>query len=111
LMADVATLKDGIPAAELGADLVATTLYGYTDTTRKRHGPAFELLRDLVRQVKIPVVLEGWVRTPDEVRKAFDLGAYAVVVGTVITNIEWLVHRFVEATPRVQRRPRRSEVE
>ncbi len=111
IMADVATLEEGIRAAELGADLVATTLYGYTDTTQKCHGPAFEVLRDLVRQVKIPVVLEGWVQTPDEVRKAFDLGAYAVVVGSAITNIEWLVQRFVEATPRVQHRPRHSQVE
>lgn len=99
LMADVATLNQGVEAARLGFDIVATTLYGYTEETRHCTGPAFELARQLVREIKIPVILEGRVREPGHVRKAFDLGVYAVVVGTAITDFEWLARRLIDACP------------
>ncbi|HET9177254.1 MAG TPA: N-acetylmannosamine-6-phosphate 2-epimerase [Terriglobia bacterium] len=99
LMADVATLKQGVEAAKLGFDIVGTTLCGYTEETRQCTGPAFELARQLVREVDIPVILEGRVQEPDHVRKAFDLGVYAVVVGTAITDFEWLARRFIDACP------------
>ena len=100
IMADVATLDEASRAAELGADLVATTLYGYTSSTRSRKEPAFDLVRDASCHLSIPVVLEGHVRKPEEVSKAFDCGAYAVVVGKAITDIEWLVGRFAAAVPK-----------
>lgn len=99
IMADIATLQQGLEAARFGVDLVSTTLYGYTEGTQHCQGPAFTLLRDLVREVGIPVILEGRVHEPDQVRKAFDLGAHAVVVGTAITDFEWLTRRFIEACP------------
>lgn len=99
LMADVATLEQGVEAAKLGFDLVGTTLCGYTEETRQCTGPAFELARQLVREVDIPVILEGQVQEPDHVRKAFDLGVHAVVVGTAITDFEWLARRFIGACP------------
>lgn len=102
IMADVATLAEGLKAAELGADLIATTLHGYEEETRGSDSPAFGLLKGLVRNTRLPVILEGRVRTPDHLRRAFELGAHAVVVGTAITGVEWLVRRFVEATPRMR---------
>jgi N-acylglucosamine-6-phosphate 2-epimerase len=102
IMGDVATVEDGVAAKEMGVDLVATTLCGYTAETKDCAGPAFSLLRELTRKLGIPVVLEGRVRTPDDVRKAFDLGAHAVVVGTAITNVEWLVQSFAAAAPRAR---------
>ena len=103
IMADIATLDDASRAAELGADLVATTLYGYTSSTRSRKGPAFDLVRDACGHLSIPVVLEGHVRQPEDVSKAFDFGAYAVVVGKAITDIEWLVGRFAAAVPKCRK--------
>ncbi|HET7215959.1 MAG TPA: N-acetylmannosamine-6-phosphate 2-epimerase [Terriglobia bacterium] len=100
-MADVATLQQGVEAARLGFDLVGTTLFGYTNETRHREGPAFDLARRLVREVDIPVILEGRVHEPGLVRHAFELGVYAVVVGTAITDFEWLSRRFIEACPKV----------
>lgn len=100
IMADVATVQQGLEAARLGVDLISTTLYGYTEETQNCQGPGFNLLRHLVREVDIPVILEGRVHDPDQVRKAFDLGAYAVVVGTAITDFEWLSRRFIEACPK-----------
>jgi N-acylglucosamine-6-phosphate 2-epimerase len=99
-MADVATLQQGMEAARLGFDMVGTTLCGYTEDTRQCKGPAFDLARRLVRDVDIPVILEGRVHEPDHVRRAFDLGVYAVVVGTAITDFEWLSRRFIEACPK-----------
>jgi len=99
-MADVATLRQGVEAARLGFDMVGTTLCGYTADTRNHRGPALDLARQLVREVDIPVILEGRVHEPDHVRKAFDVGVYAVVVGTAITDFEWLSRRFIEACPR-----------
>ena len=83
-------------------DLIATTLYGYTEETQNARWPAFRLLRSLVRETRLPVVVEGRLHTPDDVKRAFDLGAFAVVVGAAITGVEWLVQRFVEATPGAQ---------
>jgi N-acylglucosamine-6-phosphate 2-epimerase len=100
IMADVATLEQGLEAAKLGVDLISTTLYGYTEGTRHCQGPGFPLLRSLVREVDVPVVLEGRVHRADQVRKAFNLGAYAVVVGTAITDVEWLARQFIEACPK-----------
>lgn len=98
VMADVATVEEGIRAVELGADLVSTTLSGYTDDTQSdAEGPALDLLQKLVQRVTVPIVLEGRVRTPEDVRRAFELGAYAVVVGAAITGIEWLTQGFARA--------------
>ncbi|MGH9437101.1 MAG: N-acetylmannosamine-6-phosphate 2-epimerase [Terriglobia bacterium] len=102
VMADVSTVEEGIAAAGMGADLVATTLYGYTGEECDHRGPAFGLLRKLVRNVPVPIILEGRVHTPEDLRKGFELGAHAVVVGTAITNIEWLVRTFIESTPRAK---------
>jgi len=111
LMADVATLDEGLAAADLGVDLISTTLHGYTKNTWHYRHPAFYLLRNLARRTGLPVVLEGRVHTPGELRRAFDLGAYAVVVGTAITNPEWLTRRFVEATPGARHRIPAVELE
>ena len=107
-MADVATLQQGVAAARMGFDMVGTTLCGYTEETKHCKGPALSLARRLVREVDIPVILEGRVHKPEDVRKAFELGVYAVVVGTAITGFEWLSGRFINACPRAgrQRSPR-----
>jgi N-acylglucosamine-6-phosphate 2-epimerase len=100
VMADVATFAEGVRAAEMGADLLATTLCGYTQESAGTSLPAFALLEQLANHLRLPIICEGGVATPDEVRRAFDCGAFAVVVGTAITGITQLVKNFVAATPR-----------
>ena len=109
IMADVATVDQGVAAVELGADVVATTLHGYTRETQASRAPAFKLLESLVKAVKVPVVMEGRISTVDQLRRAFDLGAYAVVVGGAITNIESAVRRFAQAAPRASRQVETSK--
>jgi N-acylglucosamine-6-phosphate 2-epimerase len=97
VMADVATLKEAAAAAEAGADAVATTLCGYTTETLMHHSVSWELVENMVRQLTVPVIVEGHVTQPDEVRRALNLGAYAVVVGSAITRPQSITARFVQA--------------
>lgn len=101
VMADVATEREGIWAVEeAGADIVGTTLSGYTPETAGRDDePDYELIERLASRLRAPVICEGRVRGAEDVRRAFDSGAFAVVVGTAITNVDWLVRHFVAATP------------
>lgn len=95
-MADISNLDEGIECERLGADIISTTLAGYTNTSELNgNTPDFDLLKKLTEKVKIPVILEGRIWTPDEVKKAFDLGAYAVVIGSAITRPQVITKRFV----------------
>jgi N-acylglucosamine-6-phosphate 2-epimerase len=99
VMADIATLAEGVTAAAAGADLVATTLAGYTAETAagRADAPDFQLLEGLISTIDVPVVAEGRFWTPEQVREAFRLGAHAVVIGTAITNPTAITRRFVDA--------------
>ena len=88
VMADVDTIEAAINAAEAGADTVATTLFGYTAETQSLSPPGFELLALMVEKLKVPVICEGGIAGPEMAKKALDLGAVAVVVGTDITGID-----------------------
>lgn len=106
LMADVSTYEEGIISAELGADVVATTLAGYTPYTEhsfKKYEPDFELVHNLAKALDIPVIAEGRIWTVEQVRKMFELGAYAVVVGSAITRPRLIVQRFVEEIQKASR--------
>lgn len=92
-MADCSSGDDGRRAAEAGADIVGTTLCGYTAETAGRHVPALDVVRELARLAAF-AVCEGGITEPQQVRAALDAGADAVVVGTAITNVDWLVRRF-----------------
>ena len=100
IMGDVSTAEEGLSAVHAGADLVSTTLAGYTPYSATVDGPDFQLLARLAREAGVPVVAEGRFWTPEECRQAFGLGAFAVVVGTAITRPQEIAHRFVKVTPR-----------
>lgn len=93
VMADIATYDEGVRAVQLGADIVATTLAHKPGQT----APNFELLQALVRAVSAPVIAEGLFWTPEQVLRALDLGAHAVVVGSAITRPDDITERFVRA--------------
>ena len=103
VMADVSTLKEGLhAAAELGCEFVGTTLSGYTtETAHLLDQPDFPLIGALSRETSVPIIAEGRLTTPADVKKAFEGGAFAVVVGTAITGIDVQIKRFADAS-RVQ---------
>ncbi len=97
VMADVDTIESAIAAVAAGADIVGTTLYGYTKQTTHLSPPGFELLTQIVEKVAVPAICEGGIASPQMARQALDLGAYAVVVGTAITGIDYLVKAYQAA--------------
>lgn len=96
-MADISMLEEGLNAKELGADIISTTLAGYTleSANSPANEPDFELLKQLVEQTQLPVVLEGRIWEPEQVNKAFELGAHCVVIGSAITRPQLITKRFV----------------
>ena len=96
VMADVSTEAEGVEAARLGADLVGTTLSGYTPYTAKTEGPDLELVARLASVLDLPVVAEGRVHSPEQAAAALAAGAFAVVVGTAITHPTTLTRWFAE---------------
>ena len=97
VMADVATFDEGVHAAEeLGCAFVGTTLSGYTKQTEHLlDKPDFELIKKLAQRISSPIIAEGRMSSPEDVRHAFECGAFAVVVGSAITGIDNQVRRFV----------------
>lgn len=97
IMADISTFEEGVGAAEAGADIVSTTMSGYTSYSPQTDQPDFNLVRMLARALGIPVIAEGNIWTPDQARRAIDSGAHAVVVGTAITRPWLITERFARA--------------
>lgn len=95
VMADVDTIEAAKLAVDAGADMVGTTLCGYTAATKHLSPPAWELLTQMVEKLQVPVICEGGISSPQMARRAIDLGAYAVVVGTAITGIDYLVRDYL----------------
>ena len=96
-MADISTLEEGVNCANLGADIISTTLSGYTlESGEPTEKPDYELLKNLVKKVNKPVILEGRIWEPSDVKKAFELGAHSVVIGSAITRPQLITKRFIE---------------
>ena len=95
-MADISTFEEGVNASNLGADIISTTLAGYTaeSETDNDDKPNFKLLEKLVKSINKPIFLEGRVWYPEEVKKAFALGAHSVVIGSAITRPHLITKRF-----------------
>jgi N-acylglucosamine-6-phosphate 2-epimerase len=98
VMADIATAAEAREALAGGVDVVATTMAGYTAATSHLDPgePAFDLLRE-IRDLPVPVVVEGRIWTPEHVARCFEGGAHAVVIGSAITAPELITRRFVAA--------------
>ncbi|MBZ9767025.1 N-acetylmannosamine-6-phosphate 2-epimerase [Mesorhizobium sp. CA6] len=109
-MGDVATLDEGRRALDAGADVVSTTMAGYTDYSSEQRGPAFDLMEEFAR-AGLPFVAEGRIWTPDEATRCFELGARFIVVGGAITRPDAITRRFADevaawsARPQLKRNP------
>ncbi|GGO68105.1 N-acetylmannosamine-6-phosphate 2-epimerase [Nocardioides deserti] len=104
VMADVSTFEEGVLAAEAGADLVGTTLSGYTAYTVKTPGPDLDLVERLAGALSVPIVAEGRYHTPDQAAEALERGAHCVVVGTAITHPATITSWFAAALETGDRR-------
>jgi N-acylglucosamine-6-phosphate 2-epimerase len=86
-MADCGSAADAKAAADAGADVIGTTLAGYTGERPKTDGPDLELIAEIAAlDLGRPLIAEGRIHTPAQARACLDAGAFAVVVGTAITH-------------------------
>lgn len=94
-MADCSCLEDGIHAHKLGADILGTTMSGYT-TSQVPETPDLELVAELTKLGSF-VVAEGRYNTPAAATAAMRAGANSVVVGSAITRTEVVTGWFYDA--------------
>ena len=95
-MADCSNIKDANIAMSCGADIISTTLSGYTETKATPLKPDFKLLKSLFKNFNVPIIAEGRFNTPTYFKKALDMGAHAVVVGTALNRIELITKSFLD---------------
>ena len=99
LMADCSTVEEALHADQLGFDFIGTTLVGYTDQSKslKIESNDFEIIRQIVAKGKHRVIAEGNINTPEKARRVIELGAFSVVVGSIITRPQLITKSFAEA--------------
>ena len=94
-MADCSTFEECLAAQKMGFDIVSTTMSGYTEYSTHLDGPDFELIRKCAAQLAVPVIAEGKIHYPEDLRKVFECGAFSAVVGGAITRPQEITARFV----------------
>lgn len=96
-MADCSCYEEGMHAAEIGFDLIGTTMNGYTEYTKGVELPNIELMGRLAHECGKPVIAEGGIWLPEQLKAALDAGVWAAVIGGAITRPMEITKRFVAA--------------
>ena len=98
-MADCSTVEEALHADELGFDFIGTTMVGYTPQSKhlKIEANDFEIIREIVSKAKHRVIAEGNINTPEKARRVIELGAFSVVVGSIITRPHLITKNFADA--------------
>lgn len=98
IFADVSNYDEAKRAAELGADIVGPTLYGYTEETKHIEQPDLREFARMCRDLgdRVCMIMEGHIYTPEDAMKCLYLGAHSVVVGSAITRPHLITRRFVD---------------
>lgn len=94
-MADISTYEEAVNAEKMGFDVISTTLCGYTPYSPNYEGPNLELIGQLVQDLHIPVIAEGKINHPDDLKAVLKAGAYSAVVGGAITRPQLITKKFV----------------
>lgn len=96
VMGDVSTLDEARAAYAYGADIVSTTLSGYTPYSRQLAGADWELMREL-SDAGLSFAAEGRLNSPADAAQALQSGARFVVVGSAITRPDVVTGWFAQA--------------
>ncbi len=100
VMADCGSLGDAEAALAAGADILGTTLAGYTGERDKTDGPDWEVVDQVVALAApsgTPVIVEGRIHTLAHAAEAMRRGATAVCVGTAITHPTSITRWFADS--------------
>jgi len=100
-MADTSCYEEGVTAKELGFDIVGTTMAGYTDYTKGSEFPSYGLMKRYVDTLNMPIIAEGGIGTPEQLKTVLDLGVWSAVVGTAITRPKEITERFVSSFKKI----------
>ncbi|MGL5358087.1 MAG: N-acetylmannosamine-6-phosphate 2-epimerase [Metamycoplasmataceae bacterium] len=97
IMADCATLEDVKNAQVLGFDLIGTTLRGYTQETKNLSNIEndYKFIKDCLKHSNKPIIAEGGIWEPYQVKDLLKLGCFAVVVGSAITRPKEITKKFL----------------
>lgn len=95
-MADCSTLEECIEAQNIGFDCVSCTLAGYTSYSKNVDGPDYDLISDMINNLSVPIIAEGKIHYPDQLKKVMDLGVHSAVVGGAITRPQEIAMRFID---------------
>lgn len=98
-MADCSTIEEALYADSLGFDFIGTTMVGYTPQSQGLHieEDDFYILRQIISKAKHPVIAEGNIDTPAKAKRVIELGAFCVVVGSIITRPQLITRAFTKA--------------
>ena len=98
-MADCSTVEEALHADSLGFDFIGTTMVGYTEESKdlKIEADDFKILREIIGKAAHPVIAEGNIDTPQKAKRVIELGAYCVVVGSIITRPQLITRSFAQA--------------
>lgn len=96
-MADCSTFAEAKEASRLGFDFVGTTLSGYTSYTRDRQLPDLDLIKEILEKIETPLIAEGGISTPQELKAVIDSGVFSAVVGSAITRPMEITKKFIDA--------------
>lgn len=96
-MADTSCFEEGQLAERLGFDLIGTTMAGYTPYTKGRSLPDLELIEKYSKELNVPIIAEGGIWSPEDLKNVYKAGAFSAVCGTAITRPMDITKRFVKA--------------
>lgn len=98
-MADCSTVEEALYADSLGFDFIGTTMVGYTPQSQdlKIGEDDFAILREIISKSSHPVIAEGNIDTPAKAKRVMELGAFCVVVGSIITRPQVITRAFTKA--------------
>ncbi|MCT0165270.1 N-acetylmannosamine-6-phosphate 2-epimerase [Lactobacillus helveticus] len=84
-MADTSNFEEATNAYENGIDFVGTTLSRYTEESPKIDHPDYDLIKALVDD-GLPVIAEGKIHTPEQLKKVIEIDPAGIVIGGAITR-------------------------
>ncbi len=97
LMADISDYEEAKYAHELGFDIISTTMRSYTPYTKGIALPDIDFIRRIVTDFDTPVIAEGGIKRPEDLKRAMDAGVHCAVVGGAITRPKGITEDFVAA--------------
>ncbi len=100
IMADISTADEATACIDAGADIVSTTLRGYTPTSIEQAEKDVDItfIDYLCKKYpEFPIAAEGKINTPEQAAKIAKLNVWCIIVGSAITRPHLITQTFRKA--------------